>query len=276
MMTHIPVRHNPADRTRAESLPARRVGYHAAMRRRLTAGILALLAAALAVLASGCVGDVSTTTPEGAGITAAGVGRVSAEPDVAVVGIGADATERTVAAARDRSASAMTAIRDSLAAAGVEDRDIRTTDFSIYPQFDYRGDGPPRLTGFTVSNRAEVRIRAVDRTAAILDDAIAAAGDAVRVGNIRFEVDDPAPLIEEARRLAMADARAKAEQLAGLANVGLGDARTVVETSADAPQPRALAGNEAFAAAADAAASTPISPGEGEVAVSVLVVYAIE
>lgn len=249
------------------------MGYHAVMRKRRTAGILAVLAAALAALASGCVGDVSTTTPESAGITVAGVGRVSVAPDIAVVSLGAEATERTVATAHDRSASAMTAIRDSLAAAGVEDRDIRTTEFSIYPQFDYRGDGPPRLTGFTVRNRAEVRIRAVDRTAAILDDAIAAAGDAARVGDIRFEVDDPAPLIEEARRLAMADARAKAEQLAGLANVDLGDVRTVAETSGDAPMPRALAESAAFAADD---ASTPISPGEGEVAVGVVVVYAIE
>lgn len=245
------------------------------MRKRRTAGALAFLAALPALLASACVGDVSTTAPESAGVTVAGVGRVSAEPDVAVVTLGADATEATVAAARDRSAAAMTAIRESLASAGVEDRDVRTTEFSIYPQFDYRGEGSPRLTGFTVSNRVEVRIRAIDRTATILDGAIAAAGDAVRVDGIRFEVDDPAPLIEEARRLAMDDARAKAEQLAGLAGLGLGDARTVVETSADAPQPRAVSESAAFAAAADAA-STPIAPGEGEIAVGVLVTYAIE
>ena len=245
------------------------------MRKRRTAGVLAFLAALPVLLASACVGDVSTTEPESAGVTVAGVGRVSADPDVAVVTLGADATEATVAAARDRSAAAMTAIRESLAAAGVEDRDVRTTQFSIYPEFDYRGEGSPRLTGFTVSNRVEVRIRAIDRTAPILDGAIAAAGDAVRVGGIRFEVGDPAPLIEEARRLAMDDARAKAEQLAGFAGVGLGRARAVVEISADAPQPHALAESAAFAAA-DAAASTPISPGEGEVAVGVLVTYAIE
>ena len=228
--------------------------------------------AVLVLLAAACVGDVSTTTEEGGpgGIAVSGVGSVSVEPDVVVVDIGVEATADTVAEARDEAAGAMNAMRDSLAANGVEDRDIRTRSFNIYPRFDYGGD-EPELTGFNVSNAVEVRIRAVDKASAVIDDAIAAAGDAVRVGGIRWEVEDPAPHLDAARELAVADAERKARQLAALAGVELGAVQSIAESGGGG-------GPAPYAAAFDAVEtrlSTSISPGEGEIAVAVTVVYAI-
>ena len=228
--------------------------------------------ALLALLAGACNSDGSTGAATDTGITVTGVGRVSVEPDVVVVGLGAETTAETVAEARSEAAAAMNAIRESLAANGVEDRDVSTRSFNIYPRFDY-SEGDPELTGFNVSNTVEVRIRAIDQASAIIDEVIAAAGDAIRVHGIRFEVDDPAPHLDAARARAVADARAKAGQLAALAGVGLGAVRTITES----------AGGGGWASYAELgldgafdSADTSIAPGEGDIVVSVLVVYGIE
>ena len=241
-----------------------------ATRRR--SGALVVVIALLALLAGACNSDGSTGAATDTGITVTGVGRVSVEPDVVVVDLGAETTAETVAEARSEAAAVMNAIRESLAANGVEDRDVSTRSFNIYPRFDY-SEGDPELTGFNVSNTVEVRIRAIDQASAIIDEVIVAAGDAIRVHGIRFEVDDPAPHLDAARASAVADARAKAGQLAALAGVGLGAVRTITES----------AGGGGWASYAELgldgafdSADTSIAPGEDDIVVSVLVVYGIE
>ena len=240
-----------------------------------TPGRLALgaLLALLALAAAACVGDVTTTDPDSRGIAVTGVGRVSVEPDVVIVDLGAEATGETVADARAETAAAIEAIRASLAANGVEDRDIRTSYLHIYPMFDYR-DEEPELSGFTVSNGVEVRIRAIDDASAIVDEVIEAAGDAIRVGGIRFQVDDPAAHLDDARELAVADAASKAEQLANLAGVNVGVVLSISEVTGRgwSPAPTVVGAFDD----GEALAATSIAPGEGEIAVSVVVVYAIE
>ena len=143
-----------------------------ATRRRPAALVVTI--ALLALLAGACNSDGSTGAATDTGIAVTGVGRVSVEPDVVVVGLGAETTAETVAEARSEAAAAMNAIRESLAANGVEDRDVSTRSFNIYPRFDY-SEGDPELTGFNVSNTVEVRIRAIDQASAIIDEVIVAA-----------------------------------------------------------------------------------------------------
>ena len=250
--------------------------HHGATTRGERSATRIVLGAALALLtliAAACGSDAATDASQDTGIAVTGVGRVSVAPDVAVLEFGAETIASTVAEARDRAAEAMTATRDSLAANGVEDRDIRTRSFTIYPRFDY-GDGEPELTGFSVGNYIEVRIREIDEASRIIDEVIAAAGDAIRVGGIRFEVDDPTPHPEEARRRAVADALAKAQQLADLAAVELGKVRTIVESAGGSATPQRVTAEAAFD---DSGSSgTPIAAGEGEIVVSVGIVYEIE
>ena len=243
------------------------------MRRRLTAlGIAAL--ALVALTAAACGSDTTVnTSPSGEGISVSGIGRVAVEPDVGVINLGVEVTEDSVGEARSGAAEALGAIRDSLDGNGVEERDITTRFFNIFPQFDFeRRDGQPEIIGFTVSNQIEVKVRDIDRLSDILDEAIEAGGDAIRVNGIRFEVDEPEQFLEEARRLAVEDARAKAEQLADLAGVELGKARTISESSGGFPQPF-FAEGRAVAVDQAVGGGTPISPGEGEIVLNVFVVY---
>ncbi|MYB42304.1 MAG: SIMPL domain-containing protein [Chloroflexi bacterium] len=210
---------------------------------------------------------------EDGGISVNGTGSVTVTPDIGVFDIGVEVTGETVARARSGAAEAMQKVRDSVLASGVEDRDISTRSFNIYPQYDYdREDGPPEIIGYTVNNWIEVKVRDIDRLSEVLDDALTAGGDAIRVGGISFRVDEPEQYADEARKLAVEDARARAQQLADLAGVTLGQARAISESSGGFARQGLVRAEAAFAADA----STPISPGESEVSVTVHIVFAIE
>ena len=116
-------------------------------------------------------------------------------------------------------------------------------------------------------------MRDIDASSEVLDDAIAAAGDLIRIRGISFRVEDPAPYLEEARLSAIADARRQAETIAMAAGVDLGDVRwVVVGGGQDGPVTRA-----SFAVLAEADdAGTSISPGENELTVRITVTFDID
>jgi len=206
------------------------------------------------------------------GISVSGEGRVSVAPDMALLGIGVSTKEDTVAAANSAVQAAMDRLLSSLDANGIVEKDIQTTQFSISPEYDYQLN-EPRLTGYRVTHMLQVKVRDIDRAGEVIDDGVEAAGDLVQVGSISLTIDDTSAMAKQARELAMADAKAKAEELAQLADVELGKPISISESSYT-PGPavmydRALAGAEA------APAATSISTGELEVVVSVQITYAI-
>ncbi len=224
---------------------------------------------------SGVIGDA-----QDAGVWVNGVGVVSAAPDLAELDLGVSATADTVSEARDVAAEAMTAIVAYFIGSGVAPADIRTRHIAIQPQYDWQErivEGIRRservLTGYQVSNTAIVLVRDLDRTSELLDGAVAAGGDVVRVNGISFRIEDTTELAKEAREMAVVDALARAGELASYSGVVLG--RMVFLSEVSAPPPvfaeRALA-----SLAADASTSTPVSPGEQEVRVTVLAVFDIQ
>jgi uncharacterized protein YggE len=130
----------------------------------------------------------------------------------------------------------------------------------------------PRLSGFTVTNQLIVTIRDIDSTSQVLDAAIAAGGDAARVDNVAFDVDEPEQYLDTAREDAMIDAKQRAEELAVLAGVELGDVRSISESSGSVFAARAFEDSALRAAPAP----TPLSPGESELSLSVSIVYDIK
>ncbi len=232
---------------------------------------------ALGLLALGCT--ETTVLPPGqdsAGITVSGSGSAFGEPDVAVLTLGVEAEAPTVAEARSEAAEAMDATLQALKDGGVEENDIQTTRFSINPQYDYSGNGPPRLTGFSVENQVTVKIREIDDTGDLIDAAATAGGDLIRIQNLRFTIDDPAALEDEARVAAMEEARSKGETLAAVAGVSLGAPRSISE-SGGVSQFALFDERLAFAALPAAGdIATSIEIGQLEVRVQVQVVYGLE
>jgi hypothetical protein len=207
------------------------------------------------------------------GLSVSGEGRASAAPDVAVLGLGVSAKASTVDAANSQAQEAMSDLLDSLEANGVQEKDIQTTSFSIHPEYDYRNDEQV-LTGYRVSHMLQVKVRDIDKAGEVIDDAVEAGGDLLQVQSISFTIDDTTALRSEAREEAVTDAQAKAEELATLAGVTLGDPTYITEsTSTPYTQPYY---DGRFGYAAEAEAVTEISVGELEVVVSVNITYAID
>ena len=245
---------------------------------------LALLSAIIAVSTAGCDGFAAPSpkaTSSGAilsqqstGIWVTGEGKVSVVPDVAILSLGVEAQAANIAEAQNQAATSMNAVVGELDRHGVASKDIKTQQFSIYPVRRWVKEKEEEvLVGYRVNNMVTAKVRKVKDTGTIIDAAARAGGDYTRINSISFTVDDPANYLNEAREKAMADAGAKAKQLADLGGVRLGSPIYINESGGFLPAPREFA---MMAEAAAPAPPTPISPGETEIRLSVQVVYYIK
>ena len=209
------------------------------------------------------------------GIWVNGNGKVSAAPDIATLRLGIEAQEASVAAAQSQAATAMDAVKAALTDSGIAEKDIQTQYFNIHRVT--RWDDVKRqevVIGYRVTNMVTAKIREMDRVGSIIDSVASAGGDLTRIDNVSFSVEDPSAYHQEARQKAMADAKAKAEQLAELAGVTLGKPVYITE---NAYLPSPIYHQDFFMEQAAGApmAETPISPGEMDITLNVQVVYAI-
>jgi uncharacterized protein YggE len=208
------------------------------------------------------------------GIWVNGEGKVTITPDIATLSLGIEAQATTVAEAQDQAATAMSAVMTALTDNGVADKDIQTQYFSIYQVTKWDDFKDEQVViGYRVTNMVTAKIRDIEQAGPIIDAVAAAGGDYTRINNISFSVDDPTPYYEQARQKAVADARAKAEQLADLAGVNLGQPTYISEGTIYPPVVYRDVGMEAMAPVP--APTTPISPGEIELTLNVQVAYAI-
>lgn len=202
-------------------------------------------------------------------IIVAGEGSVHVAPDYAEIGCGVTTKAKTAREATDANSKAMAAVAAALHSAGVEQKEIQTTRFSLQPVYaPPQPNTEPKLTGFSVSNEFRVTIRQIGNIGDILDRLIAAG--ATDVGSVEFLHSDPAKALDQARTAAIADAKRKAELYAQAAGVTLGGVRFISEDSAYMP-PVVLGAMRA----APAMAAVPIAPGEDTLRVRVTVGFAI-
>ncbi len=188
------------------------------------------------------------------GISVLGHGEVTGPPDLGIVTIGVDCRGETVAAASTDANRAASALVDSIRRNKVAERDIQTSRLTIYPDYDHAA-GVQRVIGYRATTTQVVLIRDLDHLAAVIDSAVGAGGDSTVLEGVRFAVVDDAARLDEARARAWADAQRKAEQLAELAGLEVGELIGVEE--------RAFA--EPFVGArfsVDASMAPVVAPGE--------------
>ena len=206
------------------------------------------------------------------GIWVTGTGEVTVVPDIVTLRLGIEAQEATVAEAQTQAVEAMNKVMAALTDNGVAEKDIQTQYFSIRQVTKWdRVEEEEVVIGYRVTNMVTAKIRDIDKAGAIIDAVAEAGGDLARIDSIGFSIDDPSAYYEEARPEAMAEAKAKAEQLAELAGVTLGKPTYISEGIQVPPITRGVVYEEIVAAPA----ATPISPGEAEISLSLQVAYAI-
>jgi uncharacterized protein YggE len=242
------------------------------------AGLALALLVPVIVLA-GCAQAPAGTAPvvnvgsQQEGIWVNGRGEVQAVPDIATLNLGVQAQAASVAEAQAQAQAAMEKVMTALKSLGVAEKDIQTTGYSIWQQTRWDQNKQEEIvTGYQVSNNIQAKVRDVETTGAVLDAAVQAGGDYIRVNGIQFEVDDPSQFLADARTKAVADAKAKAAQLADLAGVKLGSPTYITE-SYDVPvvYPRSYAMMDS----AEAAGATPVSAGETTIVATVQIVFEI-
>lgn len=237
------------------------------------AGRRALLRAAAAfavILAAAFPVRADDTKPAAeARIIVIGEGSISVSPDYARITSGVTTRAKTAKDASDANAKAMASVLAALQSAGVEQKDIQTSRFSVQPV--YTSPAPnmeQRLTGFSVSNQVSATIRQIDKVGDVLDRLVTAG--ATDAGNVEFLHGDPSKTPDRAREAAIADARRKAELYARAAGVTLGGVAWVTEDSS-AP----LFAPKVAMRAAMPAAPPPIATGEDTLQVRITVGYEI-
>jgi uncharacterized protein YggE len=236
----------------------------------------AILMIGVLVLATGCsaaTDAASAAIPPNRTITVVGVGKASGTPDVANVIAGLETRDESVQQAVDDNAAKMTDILDAIKALGIADKDIQTSNYSVFaerqpqPGPEIEGSEGPLI--YRVNNQVAITVRDLDILGEVLDEAVAAGAN--NIYGIYFSVDDPSQLETEARANAVADAKARAESLAELNDVSVGDVLSISEVIGG-PAPVI----ERVAAAVPFGAGAPIEPGELEVQMSVQVTYVIK
>lgn len=238
--------------------------------------VLTTIAITLGLVNVAHAGSVSVlpVTSQQTGITVCGHGTAQIKPDRALINAGVNVQASTAQAARDGAASAMTAVINAIKSNGVASDDIQTGYISIAPQYDYNG-GTPRTNGYMASNSVNVTVRNVAAVSKVVDAVTAAGGNSVFVSGVSFSASDPSAAATQAQQKALADAKSQATHIAQSAGVNLGTPISISVGGCgnnSAPVPYL---NQSAAAGDKSTVSTPIQPGQQDVAVDVAVVYAI-
>jgi len=208
-----------------------------------------------------------------------GEGKITAVPDQATIDIGVTQQSQTVAEAKNKVNQATDKIIKDLKKLGLADKDIKTTDYSVSPNYSNGSSGVilpmlspggQNITGYTVTQSLEIKIQPIDKANQVVD--VTTADGSNLVGGVNFTFSDALQksLETKATQQAVDDAKAKAQNLANAAGIHLGKVVNVVENS---NQPRPLMMAAETAAKTDQSTPTNVTPGENTLTVDVVLYY---
>lgn len=201
-------------------------------------------------------------------ILVTGTGSVETVPDMAVITLGVTHENKQARAAMDEVSGTVAQMLKRLSDLGIEPRDVQTRQFSLNPVWNDRSgsySGRGKISGFVASNAVMVRVRKLDDLGRILDAVIE--DGANDFNGLQFTVQDPKPLLDTARKAAVADAMARAALLAEAAGVTLGPVRSITDQGGG--------GAEMFQMDMAARASAPVAAGEVTLSASMQMVFEI-
>lgn len=196
-------------------------------------------------------------------IVTTGEGVVKKAPDRAFVTVAAESRANTAAEAQRLNTEATTSMVQKIKASGIPADAIQTTGYNLQPQFDY-ANGRQTLRGYVARNQVQVRVDTLSKTGDVITAAVATG--ATSVSNVQFDLKDRDSAEKEALRLAVRDARMRADAMAAGAGVEIGGVQRIDEqrdSAIPAPRPMAMAGIAPMRV--DAAAPVPLEAGEIEV-----------
>jgi uncharacterized protein YggE len=203
-------------------------------------------------------------------ISVTGTGKTTLVPDRFSFTAGVQTTAPTVEEAVNQNNAKIASVIAALKKAGATDQEIRTTNFSIFPQQVYEQGQAPRVVGYQASNQVLVTKKDIAMAGRLLQVALNAGVN--ETSGLNFEVSDPARGRDQGLKAAFDDARAKASLLAQAAGRALGRAMMITEGSDTTPPPRPMPMG-VMAAKGEAISQVPVEGGTRELAYTISVVF---
>ncbi len=214
------------------------------------------------------ISQVSTNKTSTFDVT--GEGKIHVVPDRAFVELGVRKSGMSVKSVQEEADKTMNTLSEALEKIGIDKKDLKTTGYNIYPDYDSRTGRP---SGYVVSSSVQVRIRNFEHIPAVLD--LAGTYGLEQVGQLSFILSDELAdtTMDEARKAAVAEAKEKAESLARLAGVKLGKIVNVNENMGGSPVPLLYNAKNSTDSMEVSGGGAQVSPGTNEVTVSVTLSY---
>ena len=232
---------------------------------------LTLGAAALPAAADAQQATISQSIA-GTRLDLSATGDVTRVPDIAVITAGVVTRAATARSALQQNADRMDRVIAALKHAGVEDRDIQTSNINLNPEYTYANNQPPKLNGYTASNQLTIRFRDIANSGTILDTLVAEGAN--QINGPSLTIDKPELALDEARARAAATGRARADLYARSLGMRVVRVVAVSETggSYPVPPPMPMYARAEMAQAAD----TKIVPGEQKLSITLTMTYELQ
>jgi uncharacterized protein YggE len=234
--------------------------------------LIVIAVVVLALLLSAC-GPTTIQQQVQRSLSVSGNGQAALAPDIAYIYVGVHTENTTAAEAVAENTKQTQTVIEAIKKAGIDEKDIRTTNFSIYPQdkFDPQTGAPTGTKIYAVDNSVFVTVRKLDQLGDLLDTVVKAGAN--NINSVQFDVANKADALKQARAEALKDAEAQAKELASAAGVSLGEIQSI---SFMDNQPIPLFDGKGGGGAGLQAAAVPIQTGQLTFTVTVNVTYAIK
>ncbi|MFH1906423.1 MAG: SIMPL domain-containing protein [Chloroflexota bacterium] len=231
--------------------------------------LLSGLILASVLTACGATSSMTEPRPPQRVMTVTGAGQVTLTPDIAYVYIGVRTEDENVGRAVPDNNRKAQAVMDALERAGVATKDIRTTNFNVWPSDQYDEKGGKTGTIYVVENTVYVTVRDLTKLGELLETAIQSGAN--NINGVQFDVAERTEAIAKARIAAVEDARKQAEEIASAAGVQLGAVQTISYYDA-AP----MAYDYGKGGGVRVEAAVPVSPGQMQITTTVTIVYELK
>ncbi len=218
-----------------------------------------------------------TNQPYARTITVSGEGKISAKPDIANISLSVVSKGATVKQVTTDNNTKMNQVLAAVKGLGMDPKDITTSQYSLYPEYDYSTygrTGTNKIIGYNLTQEITLKVRDLTKVDDILDGGIKAGAN--QVGALSFDIDDTGPVKKEARKMAFDKAKEKAQEMASQAGVSLGRVVTFTEEAPAYPMPYYNFAMEAKSADMATAPAPQVEPGSKELTMNVSVTYEIE
>ena len=237
-----------------------------------TKSLIIFTVIALALLVGACApaaGNANVRT-----LSVSGSGEALLAPDIAYIYVGVHTENSTAATAVEENTSQTQELVKAIRDFGIDEKDIRTTNFSIYPmdRFDPATGLPSGEKVYAVDNTVYVTVRDLTKLGDLLDTAVQAGAN--NINSVQFDVAEKDEALKQARADAVKDAESQAQSLAQAAELSLGEIQSI-SFNESSPYP-IFDGKGGGGAIAAEQAAVPIQPGQLTFTVYVNVTYALK